>query len=59
MYYKVTLVVENPGLVGIDLDVPPSHTATQPVLLNSHLPKQNMMKIKSTQPRYSTNRVAL
>ena len=53
MYYKVTLVVEWPGVLDIDLDLPPSQAATQPVLPNSHLPKQNLVgggrvKIKST-----------
>ena len=39
--YRVNLVVVDLGWVDFDLDVPPFCLAAQPILPNSHLPKQN------------------
>ena len=54
---RVTLVVAYLGWVDFDLDVPLFCLATQPVLPNSHWPKQNWTdggtsKFMSTQPGY-------
>ena len=44
--YRVTLLVAYLGWVDIDLDVPPSCTATQPILPSSPLPGRNRQTVE-------------
>ena len=66
MLYRVTLVVANLGWDDLILNVPPSCRVDQPILPNSHLPKQyqavrgmSKFTVNPTKPRYAPTRVSL
>ena len=58
VFYTVCRVVSYLGWVDFDLDVPPSCPAAQPILPNSHLPKQSlagMSKLKVNPTRVTNH----
>ena len=55
--YRVTLVVAYLGWVDIDLNVPPSCTASQSNLSNPYLPKQNLTDSGMTKITFNPTQV--